>query len=353
MLMEIHAQRENSFRHLKANGIKKSALDNFESFLTAPGTLSRPSLIVRCQIANGDCNVRVIVDKRISQSRLGEVFLPFFRRALPQPCGRSEFFVLISDNLYVAQDRLRECIEYFKNVPFFRCDQSSDDELSMHTVLIPDFFMQNGKYADELNAINETVDKHPFEQRIDIVKWRGSLHGPGYANNENYLQFPRYLLLMKSLERPEIVDARLTNYYVEDSDSGAVLRKRLEEIFGPPAEFIPSQGFVPYKFLISIDGAVAAWKRTATILAAGSVLLLQHRWNEFFYPGLKPWIHYVPLKDDISDLIEQYEWLTEHPAQAKRIAKNGLNFARAILTPRALQTYFGEIVAECGRLYIP
>jgi hypothetical protein len=64
-IMEIHAQRENSFRHVKANGIKKSALDDFESFLTAPGTLSRPSLIVRCQIADGTCTARVVVDKCI------------------------------------------------------------------------------------------------------------------------------------------------------------------------------------------------------------------------------------------------------------------------------------------------
>ena len=87
------------------------------------------------------------------------------------------------------------------------------------------------------------------------------------------------------------------------------------------------------------------------ILASGSVLLLQHRWSQFFYPGLKPWIHYVPLKYDISDLIERYEWLIAHPSQAKIIGENGQRFAKEILHPTVLETFFVEIVNKCSELY--
>lgn len=350
---DICAQRDSGFTYLDSHGIKRSVLDAFEAFLTAPGTLSRPSLIIRCQVTNGDWNIRVVVDKRISRSRLNGTFLPLTRRLELHDSGRADFFVLVSDNLYVSEHRQRECIDYFKNVPFLRCDQSDDDQVSMHTILIPDYFILDGQYADDLMAIERAARAHPFEQRIEVVKWRGSLHGPQYPNDENYWHFPRYRLALVSREHPAIVDARLTNYDVEESESGAALRQRLERMFGPEADVLPAEAFVPYKYLISIDGVGAGWKRLPTSLASGSVVLMQHRWRQFFYPGLKPWVHYVPVADDMSDLVERYEWLTTHPSEAKTIAENGLRFARQILTPIALETYFLDVVTTCGELYRP
>jgi hypothetical protein len=350
---EISAQREQGFEHLEANGIKKSVLDDFEAFLTSPGTLSRKSLIVRCQVTNGDWKIRVVVDKQVSQPRLTDVFVPLTRRLQADWSGSADFFVLVSDNLYVSERRQRECIEYFKNVPFLRCDQSDDDRVSMHTILIPDYFVLDSQYADDLIAIERAARAHPFEQRIELVKWRGNLHGPQYANDENYAQFPRYRLALVSRERPDVVDARLTDYDVEESESGAALRRRLEAMFGSPAEVLPAAAFVAYKYRMSTDGVGAGWKRLPTSLASGSVVLMQHRWRQFFYAGLKPWVHYVPVRDDMSDLVDRYGWLTTHPSEAKSIAENGLRFARQILTPRALETYFLDVVARCGELYRP
>jgi hypothetical protein len=352
-IADIHAQRAHGFRHLESSGIRKSALDAFERFLTAEDTLSRPSLIVRCRVNGGDWDVRVVVDKPVSHTRLTETLLPFVQGLTPQPRGCADFFLLISDNVYVSAHRQQECLEHFKRVPFLRCDQSDDDRLSMHTIQIPDFFVLDRTYADELTAIERAVAAQPFETRIETIKWRGSLHGSQYANDGNYAQFRRYTLLMLSLQHPDIVDARLTNYNVEESESGAALRKRLESTFGQPADALPAQAFVAYKYLISTDGVGAGWKRLPTILASGSVLLMQHRWTQFFYPGLKPWVHYVPVDDDLSDLIERYRWLTAHPSDAQAIAGNGLRFARTILTPTALATYFREVVERCGELYRP
>jgi hypothetical protein len=68
---------------------------------------------------------------------------------------------------------------------------------------------------------------------------------------------------------------------------------------------------------------------------------------------MKPWLHYVPLKQDFSDLIDQYYWLVGHPAQARQIAENGRRFAKAVLTPQALETYFAHVLNMCCDLYEP
>lgn len=35
-------------------------------------------------------------------------------------------------------------------------------------------------------------------------------------------------------------------------------------------------------------------------------------WYEWYYDILKPWVHYVPVKRDLSDLVEKIEWLKEN-----------------------------------------
>lgn len=44
---------------------------------------------------------------------------------------------------------------------------------------------------------------------------------------------------------------------------------------------------------------------------------------EYFYSNLEPWVHYVPIKSDFSDLLEKVEWLRNNDDKAKEIAKNG------------------------------
>lgn len=78
-----------------------------------------------------------------------------------------------------------------------------------------------------------------------------------------------------------------------------------------------------YKYLISIDGNTAAWQRVPWILNSGSVLLLvETDIEEWFYEDLIPYFHYIPIKKDFSNLVEQVKWLKENDNKAFIIAQN-------------------------------
>ena len=63
---------------------------------------------------------------------------------------------------------------------------------------------------------------------------------------------------------------------------------------------------IKYKYLISIDGNTCAWQRVPWIMLSGSVLLLvETDMEEWFYADMIPYFHYVPIKKDFSDLLEQ------------------------------------------------
>ena len=57
-----------------------------------------------------------------------------------------------------------------------------------------------------------------------------------------------------------------------------------------------------------MDGTVAAY-RFPYLMGGGSLILKQHsQYYEHFYRHLKPWVHYVPMKRDISDVVERLQW---------------------------------------------
>jgi hypothetical protein len=78
------ARKLESFRFLQRNGTNAAALNAFEAFISAPGVLERPSLIVRCRFAEGAVNLRIVVERQKSERRLRTQFEPF-----AQPLGTS------------------------------------------------------------------------------------------------------------------------------------------------------------------------------------------------------------------------------------------------------------------------
>jgi spore maturation protein CgeB len=61
---------------------------------------------------------------------------------------------------------------------------------------------------------------------------------------------------------------------------------------------------------------------------------------------LKPYVHYIPVKADLSDLEEQYQWAEEHPQEAKQIAANALEYAQKNLTSKVAILKYSEILED-------
>ena len=45
--------------------------------------------------------------------------------------------------------------------------------------------------------------------------------------------------------------------------------------------------------------------------------------TQFFYDEFKPWVHYVPIKRDWSDMEEKLDYLKKHAKLAEEIANAG------------------------------
>lgn len=86
---------------------------------------------------------------------------------------------------------------------------------------------------------------------------------------------------------------------------------------------IQATDMIQYKYILDIDGYSSTWDATAWKMNSGSVLFKTNsRWRQWFYEEFKPWIHYVPIKDDFSDIDQKYEWCESHQEECKRIVAN-------------------------------
>lgn len=66
--------------------------------------------------------------------------------------------------------------------------------------------------------------------------------------------------------------------------------------------------FPQYKYQVSIDGTVAAYRFPYLLLGDSLVIKQASPYYEHFYVELEPWRHYVPVKRTLVDLLEKIKW---------------------------------------------
>jgi hypothetical protein len=88
-------------------------------------------------------------------------------------------------------------------------------------------------------------------------------------------------------------------------------------------EWLDRTEMIRYKYILDIDGNASTWDATAWKLNSGSVILkAASEWKQWFYEFYKPWTHFVPIKDDFSDIQDQYTWCESNQDKCQTMIVN-------------------------------
>jgi hypothetical protein len=187
------------------------------------------------------------------------------------------------------------------------CRHKGDTE----AVLIPDSeFLGTRGYVELKKEID--FKNIPFNRKLNIAYWRGNRTGIGYKKYSKYLLSQREMCV--NLNSPNI-DAKFSI----NTDKSEFLR---------------------HKFLIDIDGEVNAWSGLFWKLYSGSVVIkIESHWEQWYYPLLKPWENYVPVKGDLSDFSEVMERLLKDPELCLKISRNGRRLAESLTYENVLNNF--------------
>ena len=56
-----------------------------------------------------------------------------------------------------------------------------------------------------------------------------------------------------------------------------------------------------FRYLFNFRGVAASFRFKHLFLCGSVVFHVGDEWKEFFYPAMKPWVHYIPLPTDLSN----------------------------------------------------
>ena len=83
-----------------------------------------------------------------------------------------------------------------------------------------------------------------------------------------------------------------------------------------------------YAILIDVEGYGYSGRLKYLLFSQRPILLVERPHKEYFYEFMKPWIHYIPVNRDLSNLIDMIDWIKKNYKDAEVIAQNALNFAK-------------------------
>lgn len=108
-----------------------------------------------------------------------------------------------------------------------------------------------------------------------------------------------------------------------------------------------------YKYTLDVGGhGGTTWLGTLTAMSTASLVFrVDSPMADFYDAELHPWVHYVPVASDLSDLAERYLWAQNNQAQAREIAATGAVYARDMSAEKMWASYASLPLGEARKAY--
>ena len=186
-----------------------------------------------------------------------------------------------------------------------------------------------GRWDEHRESLGQAAEAWPWEEKLDLAMFRGSRTSA-----------ERDPLVILSRQCPSIVDAQYTKNQAWKSSKDTLGMK--------PAQEISLESHCQYKYLFNYRGVAASFRFKHLFLCRSLVFHVGDEWLEFFYPAMRPWIHYIPVpKDaDMEELYNLIEFAKEHPDISKKIADSGATFIKEELTMRDVECYWRDLLRQ-------
>ncbi|KAJ3070296.1 Glycosyltransferase Family 90 domain containing protein [Podochytrium sp. JEL0797] len=217
------------------------------------------------------------------------------------------------------------------------------------------------------NLLNDAAvpDVVPWEEKQNVLFWRGSTTGGQYAEDAPWRKYHRTKLMdwaqEYELKHPGStidvskgesaigtsisIDIAFSFFFQTDAAVEASIRKE----YGVK-DHVSFQHIKNFKYLLVVDGFT--WPaRLQLYLATNSVILYNGIFTDFFNRQLIPFVHYVPFKLDYSDLEERLEWLQNNEDKAREIVANAQALMKIINSKSYYNCYMALLMLEYSRLF--
>lgn len=205
------------------------------------------------------------------------------------------------------------------------------------------------KRAEE---VRQTHKHYPWEEKTEKAVFRGqycwqtwAVGHYGEKTSEKWTDCARGLLFKIAGTKPALFDVGFTG----KTSHGKVPDDIFDNV--PVVDRIPLIEQQTYKYLINV-GQNFNWadRLRITLFLNSAVILHEGGAEEFFYPMLEPYVHYIPTDILFSDLVNQVEWARDNDGNVRDMVKNMNDMAGTFLAEEAMLGYALTAITEYTKL---
>lgn len=210
---------------------------------------------------------------------------------------------------------------------------------------------EDGKIFDTCRTYTEKFEMK-WSDKKPIAVFRGSSTGCGTTPETN----PRIKLAVmgknpkidESDELP-LIDAGVTQWNLRPRKEkgneylSTIEIKKMELTATTPLSPQQQSG---YKYIINVDGHVSAYRLSLEMRMGSVILLADSKYRMWFRKYLVPYEHYIPIKEDLSDLYEKILWCKSNDEKCEEIAQNAKKFYYKYLTKNSILDYMQKLLID-------
>ena len=234
---------------------------------------------------------------------------------IPKICGYSNYLVqnanVFRDNHFLYT--MGDCIHRKKDLPIL-CKVTT---LTDHHIIVK---LNNNRHWRHVPTVKE--DDIDFRKKKNSIVWRGASTG---FNKRNPIIEQWHSHLTFNIGFSTLIHGRVSKYPAK----GALSRKEQLE----------------YKFILVIEGNDVSSGLKWQLYSNSVVIMAKPTCISWAMEDkLLPYIHYIPVKSDYSDLEEVFNWALKHQADCIKISKNAKAFIEPFLDEEKEQEIHRRII---------
>eukprot|EP01038_Epipyxis_sp_PR26KG_P018254 gene18254-25682_t len=177
-------------------------------------------------------------------------------------------------------------------------------------------------FQEQVNLITAMNTQKP---KIDKIAWFGNIHS---ALSDKPEHKTRSSLIKYAEDYSDLFDFRDT-CFTPDSKCGHITLHQM---------------MADYEFILDIGGNGYSGRLKYLLHSSRPLFLVKRKYVEFFHHELIPMVHYIPVAQDLSDLVIKARWAKKYRNESNQIGLNAAAYAKENLTMRRAEARIIEVL---------
>jgi len=168
-------------------------------------------------------------------------------------------------------------------------------------------------------AIKEASARSPWEEKHHSIVWRGTTSSDVSGDRKRTVHAAEESVATGMLPHGK-VNVHFSEKFFELQPAGPNQQQSATNF----SSHMDIGDMIHARGILSIDGVGNEWTLPWKLMSNSVTLLVESsRVWQWYYPRLRPWQHYVPIRNDLSDFVERVRYVLDpaNDAALKRIAE--------------------------------